>query len=126
MKRPSTTSPARLRPLDAPRPVQVRTNAHGLAEAVRVEGTVLRVLSIRERWRIDDEWWRDPIHRMYHQVVLEDGRVATLYRDLVDGRWYLHGRRVAPPRRPGFIGGPSRPGTFSRGRHPPPRPHPPP
>lgn len=129
MKRPPASNPARLRPLDAPRPVQVRTGAHGIPEAVRVDGTVLRVLSVRERWRIDDEWWRDPIHRIYHQVVLEDGRVATLYRDLVDGRWHLHGRpasRVAPPRNPGFIGRSSRPPAASRGRPPSPRPNPPP
>lgn len=131
-------APARLRPLDAPRSVQVRTAAHGVPEAVRVEGTVLRVLSVRERWRIDDEWWRDPIHRIYHQLVLEDGRVATLYRDLVDRGWYLHGggapssrgtgplRRVAPPRDPGFIGGPSHPQPPPRGRPSHPRPNPPP
>ena len=41
-------------------------------------------------WRIDDEWWRSPISRLYYQVVLENGRVMTLYRDLTDECWYSH------------------------------------
>ena len=44
--------------------------------------------AVRERWRIDDEWWRSPISREYLAVVLDDGRVLTLYRDLADDRWY--------------------------------------
>ena len=43
---------------------------------------------MRERWRIDDEWWRKPISREYIAVVLDDGRALTLYHDLVDGSWY--------------------------------------
>ena len=44
--------------------------------------------SVREAWRIDDEWWRRPISRDYRAVVLDDGRPVTLYHDLLDGRWY--------------------------------------
>ncbi len=44
----------------------------------------------RDRWRIDDEWWRgEEISRMYFRVLLEDGREITIFRDLVDKRWYL-------------------------------------
>jgi hypothetical protein len=46
------------------------------------------VAVVRERWRIDDEWWRRPISRAYHAVVLDDGRSVTLYRDLLEERWY--------------------------------------
>lgn len=80
---------ARLRPLDLPKAVPVRCNARHEPLQLRLERTVLKVASVRERWRIDDEWWRAPIHRIYHQVVLEDGRALTLFRDMVDGRWYL-------------------------------------
>ena len=90
MKRRSANAP-RLRPLGAPQIVQVLAGANDTPIQVRLARASLQVLSVRERWRIDDEWWRDPIHRIYHQVVLEDGRVVTLYRDLVDGGWYLHG-----------------------------------
>jgi hypothetical protein len=48
----------------------------------------LRVTVIRDRWRVDDEWWRSEISRFYYQAVLEDGRALTLFRDLLTERWY--------------------------------------
>ena len=45
-------------------------------------------MAVRERWRIDDEWWRDLISREYYALVLEDGRPVVLFRDLVAGGWY--------------------------------------
>ena len=48
--------------------------------------------SIREvldTWRIEDEWWRKmPISRLYYRVVLEDGTMVGLFKDLVSGDWY--------------------------------------
>ncbi|HET6616024.1 MAG TPA: hypothetical protein VFH62_09060 [Dehalococcoidia bacterium] len=47
------------------------------------------VASIQDRWRIDDEWWREmPVSRVYYQLQLESGRVTTVYRDLVGGGWW--------------------------------------
>lgn len=51
----------------------------------------LRVTAIRERWRIDDEWWRHPLSRDYASVVLEDGRSMVLYLDRVEGGWWVQG-----------------------------------
>ena len=49
----------------------------------------LRVASIDNTWKIDEEWWREkPIVRMYYQVTTEDGRRITLFRDLTTGEWY--------------------------------------
>ena len=76
---------AALHPLGMPTPVTVRTDSSGRPRTLRPDR---QVVQIREVWRIDDEWWRRPISRLYHQVVLDDGRVVVLYRDLVDGRWY--------------------------------------
>ena len=79
----------RLKPLGQPKPVVVRTDEHGLPTHVRLPGkTARRVEAVRERWRIDDEWWRESISREYLTVVLDDGRVLTLYHDLEDGVWY--------------------------------------
>lgn len=87
----------KLRPLHTPSPVSVRTDDRGRPTAVRakdtaareaVSGRLLEVVGIREVWRIDDEWWREPISRLYFEVVLENGGRAVLYRDLVDGGWY--------------------------------------
>ncbi len=83
----------RLKPLGRPQIVDVRTDDSGEPAFVRFRGRPARqVETIRERWRIDDEWWRSPISRDYRAVVLSDGRHVTLYHDLLDGRWYVqHG-----------------------------------
>ena len=80
-----------LRPLGQPRVAQVRTNERGDPEFVRLPGkTARKVIAIRDRWRIDDEWWRRPISREYRSVVLDDGRVLMLFQDLVAKAWYVH------------------------------------
>lgn len=86
---PSPGHPPRLRSLGRPRPVEVRTDDQGEPRFVRLPGRPARqVAAVRERWRIDDEWWRHPISRSYRAVVLDDGRPVTLYRDLLEDRWY--------------------------------------
>lgn len=77
----------RIRPLNRPRPVRVDTNEHGLPARVRVRDRWKRVEAVLEMWRIDDEWWREPISRAYYTLLLEGGRHLTIYEDLVDGRW---------------------------------------
>ena len=53
-------------------------------------GERLSVAEVQDVWRIDDEWWRErPVSRLYWRLGLEDGRVLTLYRDLVSGRWAI-------------------------------------
>lgn len=85
----------RLRALNEPRPLRVRTDDTGRPVAVALPDSTRRgdhsVEVVRESWRIDDEWWRRPISRLYHDVILEGGRLVTLYRDLVDGGWYAQG-----------------------------------
>jgi hypothetical protein len=79
----------RLRPLGQPRRVTVSADEHGEPVHVRMPGKpARRVETINERWRIDDEWWRQPISREYRAVVLDDGRNITLYHDLLDRCWY--------------------------------------
>jgi hypothetical protein len=47
-----------------------------------------QVLSMEERWRLDDEWWREqPVSRVYWRVLLDDGRVVTVFNDLLSERW---------------------------------------
>ena len=80
----------RLRPLDRPRPVHVRTDEAGEPVYVRLPGrTARRVEAVRERWRIDDEWWRHTISREYRAVVLDDGKALTLFHDLLEDAWYV-------------------------------------
>ncbi len=86
--RPSRLQRQKLRPLRSPSPVQVRTDAEGLPTELHRRGKRVQVVAVRERWRLDDEWWRNPISREYFALVLEDGRPIILFRDLVAGGWY--------------------------------------
>jgi hypothetical protein len=82
------TRPHRLRPLREPRPIEVEADGEGRPVAVTLSGRRRRVVAVQDAWRIDDEWWRErPVSRLYYELALEDGRVVTIYQDLVNGRW---------------------------------------
>jgi len=84
----ATGGPGRVRPLNRPRPLRVEADGDGGPTAVWLAGRRCAVEAVPERWRIDDEWWRQrPVSRVYYRLVLADGRVVTVYRDLVSGRW---------------------------------------
>ena len=102
-----------LRALNLPRPVEVELDETGLPAAVtscfrlssrppvRSEneeelsetidgGLVGKVVeSIIEIWRVDDEWWREPISRRYVEVILEGGKHVVLYEDLTTCGWFM-------------------------------------
>jgi hypothetical protein len=80
----------RLKPLGTPKSVVVRADEQGDPVHVRLPGKpARRVAVVRERWRIDDEWWRQAISRDYLTVVLDDGKVLTIYHDLLIDEWYV-------------------------------------
>lgn len=78
-----------LHPLNAPRPLRVRVGNGGRPLFLHLNGRARKVQQILEIWQVDDEWWRNPISRRYARLVLEDGRIVTVYRDLLRRRWYL-------------------------------------
>ena len=80
---------AGLRPLGLPRPIPVRIDESRLPAAIghlargRTAPSVWQpVVQVEEVWRIAEEWWRtDPLHRTYVRVLLDAGRVLTLFHD---------------------------------------------
>ena len=91
VKDPGTkVRPHRLRPLASPRGTRVQADDRGRPRAVLFEGAMRDVAAVQDRWRIDDEWWREtPVSRMYYQLQLEGDRVITVYQDLLGGAWWL-------------------------------------
>ena len=86
----SVSDAPRLRPLGQPHVVTVHTDKFGEPEFVSLpDKPAPHVEIIRECWRIDEEWWRQPISREYRTVVLDDGGSITLYHDLLKGLWYV-------------------------------------
>lgn len=95
-----------LRPLNTARSIWVQSDAEGNPLAVR-RGRWPQprpVIQIQDRWRIDDEWWRDaPISRLYHTVLVrsvssdEGDLLLTIYHDLTAGAWFEQRDQGARP-----------------------------
>jgi hypothetical protein len=83
----AATRAHRLRPLNQARPIRVEADELGEPQAVVLGRKRLAVVAVQDRWRIDDEWWRKEVSRLYFSLLLEHGRTLTIYRDLVTGRW---------------------------------------
>lgn len=82
----------RLRALNVPQRVEVELDANGQPAAVRrskSNGGGQAVEDVLEHWRVDDEWWRLPIVRLYFEVVLDGGKRAVLFEDLRTGEWFM-------------------------------------
>lgn len=102
-----------LRPLNLPQPVEVELDDAGLpllvasayrrtavqpyspesagarGEATESNTTTRAVESVLEIWRVDDEWWREPISRRYVEVILKGGKHVVLYEDVNTGDWFM-------------------------------------
>jgi protein ImuB len=91
VKNPGTQVRAhRLRPLAGPRLLRVEVGERGQPRIIAYEGAPRVVIAIQDRWRIDDEWWREtPLSRTYYRLQLEGDRVVTVYQDLIGGEWWL-------------------------------------
>ena len=77
-----------LRPLNEPRPLTVEAEESGVPVAVVLGGRRLAVEQVLDVWRIDDEWWREEVSRLYYRLVLADGRPVIVYCDLRRELWF--------------------------------------
>ncbi|HEV3377932.1 MAG TPA: hypothetical protein VG126_11705 [Thermoleophilaceae bacterium] len=79
----STSSSRRL---GAPQPASVDADSRGTPTAVGA----MAVDTLREEWVVEDRWWTGrPLRRRYFELVLVDGRNVVVFRDVVEGGWYL-------------------------------------
>lgn len=75
-------------PVGIPREIKVIADDGGGPVAVVLDSGQRRVARITNVWRIDDEWWREEISRLYFQVELDDGYIITIFHDLISDKWY--------------------------------------
>jgi hypothetical protein len=61
---------------------------HGCAQAGTGEHR-RAIETIGEVWRVDDEWWRQAISRLYFDVVLDGGKHVVLYQELTTNQWWM-------------------------------------
>ena len=79
-------TPAGSRRLGAPKPTAVIPGNGGLPRVV----AGAEVDCVREEWVVEDRWWTArPLRRRYFEVVLNNGRNLVVFRDLVEGGWFL-------------------------------------
>ena len=80
----SGSAATRARRIGTPRPAQVEVGPGGRPAAVGRS----RVVAVREDWVVEDRWWTgEPLRRRYFELVLEDGRNAVVFHDLIGGAW---------------------------------------
>jgi hypothetical protein len=83
-------TPIGSRRLGDPEPTAVAADANGVPMAVGPAPEERPVDSVREEWVVEDRWWTGrPLRRRYFELVLRDGRNVVVFRDLVDGGWFL-------------------------------------
>lgn len=53
------------------------------------QGQTHQVQQIAKRWRVDQGWWRRRVWREYFKVSTHTDLLVIIYRDLLNGAWYL-------------------------------------
>ena len=75
-------------PVFTPREIGVIAGQYGGPAAIALKKRERKVVSVRNIWRIDDEWWREEISRLYFELELDNALVITVFHDLIAGTWY--------------------------------------
>jgi protein ImuB len=91
---PTAASPPLLTPAvstDHPQELPSRSLATAPAQ-IRYQQVCHQVLEAAGPERLESGWWKGPsVRRDYYRVATDKGCWWWIYRDLNDGRWYLHG-----------------------------------
>jgi len=48
-----------------------------------------QVEAVHDHWRVEDQWWRQPLSRYYYEVLTDGGTVHVIYQDRLTGAWFL-------------------------------------
>ena len=85
----ATTGVDSLRPLNTPVAVQVKADTGGIPVQMNQSDLWMDIIKVADRWRIDDEWWREEsLSRMYYQCLLENSEILVVFQDLLTNQWY--------------------------------------
>ncbi len=71
-----------------PKQVQVEMNTAGEIVGILWGRRQERVLETNNRWRVADDWWRDPIEREYHFLITPTAALEV-FQDMRTGAWFL-------------------------------------
>ena len=76
--------------LESPLPAHVEVTA-GIPVQVTTGGDRRGVQRVCARWRVEGDWWRQPVSREYWKLELDgaEALLCDLYRDQLTGEWWL-------------------------------------
>ncbi len=67
----------------------MRASADGVPAALLRNRDWRSVVDVLDCYRTEDRWWTsEPVSRTYYELLLEDGRIATVYRNHIREEWY--------------------------------------
>ena len=80
-------------PINMPVPVQVSATLDGqlasVIESDKGRFTPSQIDQVMDLWQVEDEWsGPTPIRRRYFQLLMDTGRVMTIFKDLSSGGWF--------------------------------------
>jgi hypothetical protein len=70
-----------------PQPMDVVVR-DGKPAMVRIRRRPLRIKEVLNIWRIDEEWCRKAVTRLYFLLEFESGMRLTVFHDLEKDSWY--------------------------------------
>ena len=72
-----------------PVPIKVMVNTHGLPVVLYLRDGRQPIFGIDEHWRMEPPWWNRRIRRDYFRVILMDGSLRVIFRNLNTGGWFI-------------------------------------
>jgi hypothetical protein len=69
--------------------IAVTCDADGMPVRLTWGGAAHPVTAVIERWRVDAEWWRGRVWRMYFRLTTDTGLLLEVYHDLLADGWFI-------------------------------------
>ena len=70
-------------------PISVQADGNGVPISFVWRDQAHAILSITNRWRIDEGWWKERVWRECFKLLTSTGWLVIIYRDLRTGDWRL-------------------------------------
>lgn len=75
--------------LFSPTSIPVTLNAREQPQTFVWRGKRQWVRRVCNHWRIESEWWSEPVARDYYKLFTGDGLICVIYQDRLQGGWYF-------------------------------------
>jgi hypothetical protein len=71
------------------RPIQVRLDGDGVPTHLQSAAGWQPVTRVLSRWRIDCDWWRNPVSREYWRLLIADDLALECYCERARNEWFV-------------------------------------